>query len=125
MLDRAPLADSKFADAVTTNCEHRDTVIAIRRVLGHSCQVPRKSIRADDLFEELTELMCFEWDELDFVFRMEMELNCKIVRASLNFPALELRSYYNRRPFVGTKVGDWIASMAPQIAILSQAAPPT
>jgi hypothetical protein len=74
---RKPLSDSEFVEQASIPSELAGRVLAVRGVMAEICHVAPGIIYPQDKPPELIKLM-FEWDEIDFLVRLEQNLGVEI-----------------------------------------------
>jgi hypothetical protein len=83
---REPLFDIEFVDNVGAGDDQAANCIAVRRAMAGMCRIPPEMVRDTDDIRELCRLMFDGWDDLDFCFRLEKELNVKVACSRIPHP---------------------------------------
>ncbi len=105
--DRAPISDRKFVSMAGGRGDLAPRVAkTLRLLLGDIFRVPADRIYPRDNFLELCDkLKCRDWDEIEFIFALEDELNMEIKDDDDD----ELLDLTDLRTIT---VGDWVCRMA-------------
>lgn len=120
MRDRTPLSDESFADQIDLPSDNRGLIIAVRRAFARCCRVPPEAIYPDDSVYDLADILFpfVGWDELEFIFALELETSFKVRRGSINFPTSRARRtgwLAPRRIESGIPIREWITIVVPQL----------
>ena len=117
MRNRVPMPDDQFARELGLPNDNWAFAMTLRRVFGRCCKIPPESIYPDDSFYDLAgEFMYLGlgWDELEFLFALEVELGFKIRKGKVAYPPDDRYVLWRRRA-PGIRVSEWISQVAPQL----------
>jgi hypothetical protein len=103
---REPLRDAEFVENVGTDDEQLANCLAVRRTMAGMCRIAPEMVRETDDIRELCRLMFDGWDDLDFIFRLEKELNFKVPRSSIPFPDISWKVWFWGED-KGQAFGEW------------------
>ena len=116
---RVPLSDDDFVAQIDWAGHDCRPAILVRRALAKCWNISPEVIYADDVFQNLAEVLSpIGWDELEFIFALELQTGFKVRRGSINFPSSHAGSIGWLSPqHIGprVRVSEWTCQVASQL----------